>query len=168
MNWKSYIEGWKRSICSGLLWLLIVFVIDCLNSIALLESSTKHIKSKTDPEIKEILIDAVVMYTFQIFVGYMIIGVLAGILVHIFTKLWFTTEPTRTQWWLSWFGFGITVSGICYFRNLISAPCLHGWLGHDMRQKLSDGLDFWMVDSVAVAVVITLMAFIWRRWTGHD
>ena len=37
-----------------------------------------------------------------------------------------------------------------------------------MRQKISDGLDFWMIDSIAVAVIVILLALIWRRWNGQE
>ena len=108
MNKWGLTRYWKRSLGAGILWFWILFFVDLIDSIYLLQKSTKRVKH--DEQTTDIIVGEVAIYLGQVFIGYTILGVIAGLVIHFFIRAWFPKEPSKKQWWMAWFGFGLTTS----------------------------------------------------------
>ena len=158
---KYWITGLHKSIGLGFLWLCILFIIDAVDSIFLLQKTTKHIKA--EPYIEQLLVHEVQNYVLQILFGYLLVGVLAGVLMHIFLRIFYVKPTTIKSSINAWLTFGLLVSIWGYMRNIITQPCLHTWLD-TAQPAVSDALDLWHVDLIAILAIICFFARSWYIW----
>ncbi|MAA80593.1 MAG: hypothetical protein CL916_15160, partial [Deltaproteobacteria bacterium] len=103
----------------------------------------------------------------EILFGYLFIGILAGLLIHIFMRLWFPTPPSLKKSIQTWFCFGLTVSLWWYLRSIIVQPCLHTYLT-DMLPTVSDAFELWHVDGLGIIMSLSLLTWAFRKWPAQD
>ena len=135
---NPWTKGLHKSIGIGFLWLTILFVIDTVDSVYLLSKTTTRIKAEA--YITDLLVQAVGEYVAEILFGYLFIGLLAGILIHLFLRLWFPETPSRKKSIQTWFCFGLSVSLWWYLRSIVVQPSLHTYLTNNLP-AISDAFD---------------------------
>ena len=105
MDIRALTRSWRRSLIGGVIWFIILFLIDLIDSFYLLERSTKRVQH--DEQTTQIIVEEVGTFLAQICTGYLFLGLLAGIVIHFFMLCWFPKEPNRKQWIKAWLGFSL-------------------------------------------------------------
>lgn len=150
-----------RSLAAGLLWSLVTFVIDSIESAGLLQRSSKHIR--TDAATLAALTEGVLDYMRGIVLAHLILGVIGGIGIFAVQSLWFPVEPSKRRWWLSVaVGATFTTLGI-YLQQMIHFPNLHDWAGTPIAW-----VDFWespqRFERALAGLVLFVLAVAAWRW----
>ena len=162
MTTSSFKVSVKRSLLIGMLSLGMLFAFDAWDSYRLFRRATRRIR--TDEATLELLTNAVTGYIWRAALGYALVGLIVGVTVTLALRFWFSTAPTRGQWWRA--------GGII----IVVAAVLSGMSQTILYPSLYDGFTFtvWWADNVhpstiqavaAVAVVVwSLMALShWRQ-----
>ena len=166
MNKWGLTRYWKRSLGAGILWFWILFFVDLIDSIYLLQKSTKRVKH--DEQTTDIIVGEVAIYLGQVFIGYTILGVIAGLVIHFFIRAWFPKEPSKKQWWMAWFGFGLTTSLWLNWLQLASMPTIQDWLPRKWLIRLQDWMSPGEVLNVALLWVAIGVLWSFLRWMGES
>ena len=162
---KNWFANTTKSLQLGLIWLFVLFIIDVVDGIFLLQSTTSRIKA--DENIENLLIQSVSMYVGQMFVGYMLVGVMAGMLLQVFFRVWFPKEPSKKELYTAWVIFSTVVSVWWYMQNIVYMPALHTWLG-GFQAEVGDFFDPWQVNSLGAVLGVFVLWKAHARWKGED
>ena len=166
MDIGTLTKFWRRSLVGGVVWFVILFKIDLIDSFYLLDRSTKRVRH--DDQTAEIIVSEVSKYLAQVFAGYIFLGLLAGIVVHFFMLCWFPKEPTRRQWVKTWLGFGVTTSLWLNWYQIALMPTMHDWMPKKWLFRIQDMVFPEEVFQLAMLWVAGGIAWAFRRWKGED
>ena len=161
----SWLQGIHKSMGIGLLWFLILFIADTIDSIFVLKTTTTHIRA--EKYIEELLVQAVTEYVSQILLGHILLSLFGGFLVHAFLKIWFPKVPTKHKYVQTWFTFGLTISMWWYLRSIVTQPCLHTWLV-DYQPVVADAFDPWQLDLFAIICSLCTLSWAYRKWPSQE
>lgn len=152
--------GHVRNLLFGVGWFIILFVWDAADSWFYLQRATSRIK--TDETTVEQLKGAVFEYVSGAGAAYILMGLMAGVMLHIVMQI---LHPRRLSWsrWLiagSVLAVASTVLGIA--RQIITFPTLHGWF--PWRRHWAEFAEPWWVDIAWAAAAVLVLMMGWRRW----
>lgn len=151
-----------RNIALGIGWFAVLFIWDALDSLFYLRRATARIK--TDETTVTQLKGAVLEYVASVATAYLVMGLLAGIMIHLVMHILHPSPPSRRRWAATGgiLVVGATVLGIA--RQIITFPTLHGWF--PWRRHWAEFAEPWWVDSVWALAAIAIVVVGWRRWSG--
>jgi len=149
-----------RALAGGLLWLGILYVGDTLDSYYLIERGIKHVDA--DGATADMLRDAVFRYVGQIGLGYLFMGLVTAVLVHLVMRLWFPGPSSRLAWWRTALALGGLATLLGYARQILTFPPLHDWFF--WRTQWVDMATPGEVAVVQVLVAALLVHWRWRAW----
>ena len=153
-----------RNLLGGLLWMEILFITESIDSAILIMGSMEHIK--TDEVTRDLLIGGVIEYVLQIQLAYVLLGMMSGVLLTLIERLWFPQPPTRRAWWRMTVIFATIVTVVGMMRQSRKLPTLYGWL-EGLRSPWIDSVEFWMIDSLIVVLLLLGAWLVSRRWSAH-
>lgn len=166
MDVQTLIKFWRRSLLGGVVWFSILYGIDVIASYYLISHTTKRVRH--DDQTSQILIEEVASFLGQVFMGYLFLGLLAGIVVHFFILCWFPKEPTQKQWIKAWLGFGVTTSLWLNFYQFARYPTLHDWMPNKWRFNIHDFFSPAEVLQLSTVWVIGGVLWAFWRWKEED
>lgn len=151
-----------RAITMGLVGLSGLFAVDAWDSYRLFRRSTMRIR--TDQATLDLLTGAVTDYVGRVAVAYILLGVLAGIGVHLATRLWFPETPSAYRWWTTAFIVLLSFFGLGYLEQAAAFPAMYdtmpgvAWWADTVRpEQVTTG-------SMALALaVFGIAALRWRQ-----
>jgi len=149
-----------RALGLGQLWLLVLFVIDLIDSALLLQRSTGRIRA--DEETTRTLAIGVAQYVAGVAGTYVLLGLLAGGLLALAERLWFPAAPRRAAalWLAAALATVLTLYG--RFALLISFPGLEAiW---PYRQRLTDLFEPHHVIGWGIGGALALLLVGAARW----
>jgi arylsulfatase A-like enzyme len=150
-----------RALAAGVGWLLLLFTVDALDSLGLILGSIRHIRA--DAADTAALQGAVADYVARILCAYLLMGLAAGVLLHLVLRLRFARPPAPRTWWAWALGLlgGATLWGT--LRQMITTPPVQDlwpWL----RDVVADALDPWQLDLFGGVLAAALLGSLLRRW----
>ena len=149
-----------RDIVAGILWFIGLFTWDAIDSYYQLKRATGRIK--TDEATMEAVEGAVASFVGGAAAAYVVMGVLAGVLLHCVVRLLHRSAPETRRWLrtvLPLLAAG-TILGMA--RQMITFPALYA--GYPYRQAWVELAEPVWVDGVWAAFAIGLIAVGWSRW----
>lgn len=149
-----------RNILMGLIWFIILFVWDSLDSLFYLRRATARIK--TDETTVSQLQGAVIDYVLGAGSAYLVMGLMAGVMLHLLMRM-LHPEPRTFYPWLRTAGPLVLGSSILGFsRQMITFPTLHGWF--PWRRHWAEFAEPFWVDLLWGASALLVTAVGHRAW----
>ncbi|NOY26772.1 MAG: sulfatase-like hydrolase/transferase [Oligoflexia bacterium] len=120
--------GWGHALFAGLLWMAVLFTIDTIDSLGLINRGIQHIEATG--QVAELLKDAVLDYVKQIAVGYLVMAIVAAVLVRVTMRVWYPAAVSRIRWWWTTVWLALLVTLLGYARQMVTFPPLQDWFAY--------------------------------------
>jgi len=138
----------------GLGWFLCLLVWDTADSLHYLRRATGRIK--TDETTISQLKGAVIEYLYGVSASYMLMGLMAGVMLHLVGRI---LHPNRLKFF-AWFGRTTIIALLCTIlglaRQIITFPTLHGWFKY-RRQWAEFAEPYWVDSAWALLAILILV-----------
>ena len=154
--------GQLRTILFGVLWFTILFAWDAADSWFYLRRATSRIK--TDETTVEQLKGAVLEYVTGAGAAYILMGLMAGVMLHIVLNILHPRRPSWSSWLLTAGSIAAISTVLGLARQIITFPTLHGWF--PWRRHWAEFAEPWWVDIAWAAATLIVLMLGWRRWAS--
>ncbi len=157
-------QGIRRNLGLAMAWLAALFTVDATDSYFMLVRSTRRIRS--DRTTVELLENAVVDYVVRCIASYLLLGLLAGLLLHLLLRVWHPTPPRLGRWLISSLTILTLSTALIVGWQVTGFPTLYDWFpGRTwMVENLEPSWWRWL----AIGLGLAFVTGAWRRWRGAE
>lgn len=143
-----------RDIIFGVLWFSSLLAWDTADSLHYLKRATGRIK--TDQTTIAQLKGAVIDYLAAVSLSYMVMGLMAGIMLHLLGRILGPNRPTFFRWLGRVTVLAVISTLLGLARQIITFPTLHGWFPY-RRQWAEFAEPIWVDAAWALSALIVVM-----------
>jgi arylsulfatase A-like enzyme len=149
-----------RDILFGVIWFSILLGWDTADSLHYLKRATGRIK--TDETTIAQLKGAVIDYLTGVSLSYMLMGVMAGIMLHLLGRILSPSRPKFFRWLLRVTILAALSTLLGLARQIITFPTLHGWFPY--RRQWAELAEPYWVDTAWVLSALAIVMLGRHAW----
>ena len=153
-----------RNILLGLFWFIALFVWDALDSLFYLKRATSRIK--TDETTVSQLKGAVLDYVTGAASAYLLMGIMAGIMIHLIMRILHPDRPSFLKWFTTGTLLVLISSSLGFARQIITFPTLHAWF--PWRQQWAEFAEPVWVDAAWALATLCVLILGQRAWAKSE